>query len=189
MLQRGLLDDRSKSFFDTVIGDHDTDRSELPHDLGFVVAREFEAPRHKEDADAKYMEGVSDRELAVYCARDVLTTLRLVPRIADRIVNTDMLLAYRSDVRMGLVARDMGALGLCVDLRRRAALYDQIIVTLRDRQRKLRAIVGDDDFNPNSTAQVAKFLYDTKGYVPALSTDGDEWEEGDKASTGEVALV
>lgn len=189
MLQRGLMTNRNKSFFDTLIGDHDTDRSELPHDLGFVVAREFEAPRHKEDADAKYMDGVSDRELHVYCCQDVLTTLRLVPRIADRIVNTDMVLPFRSDTRLALIARDMGALGLCVDLKRRAALYEQSITTLRARLHKLRDIVDDQKFNPNSTAQVARFLYDVKGYVPALTTDGDEWEEGDKASTGETALV
>lgn len=51
----------------TMLAHHNTSQSELPHDLGFIAARNFEAPRWKEDADAKSIDGVDDFWLHLYC--------------------------------------------------------------------------------------------------------------------------
>lgn len=67
LLRLKLLITRGKRWFDTMLAHHNTSQSELPHDLGFIAARNFEAPRWKEDADAKSIDGVDDYWLHLYC--------------------------------------------------------------------------------------------------------------------------
>ncbi len=58
---------RPAFFGNTMLAHHNTNQSELPHDLGFVASRNFEAPRWKDDADHKNVEGVDDYWLHLYC--------------------------------------------------------------------------------------------------------------------------
>lgn len=177
LLQRGLMKNRGKRWFDTMVAHHDTNHSELPHDLGFVAARFFEAPRWKEDADAKAVDGVDDYWLHLYCAKDVLGEMRLVGALADRVTVDGTINAFKTDTALAPVARDMGILGLHIDEPTRLKFFHTLDKAGDERAAQIRAITGDPDFNPNAFKQVSKYLYVTKGLSPPYATDGREWEE------------
>lgn len=177
LLNRGLLKNRGKTWVDTMTGHHDTNQSELPHDLGFVATRCFEAPRWKDDADHKNVEGVDDYWLHLYCAKDVLGEMRLVNPLLTAIDEQGTIGAYRTDTQLNPVARDMGELGLNVNEERRRAFFDILDRVVQEKVIELRRVTGIPDFNPNAFKQVARFLYVTKGLSPPYATDGREWAE------------
>jgi DNA polymerase I-like protein with 3'-5' exonuclease and polymerase domains/uracil-DNA glycosylase len=177
LLQHGLLKNRGKKWFDTMIAHHCSDHSELPHDLGFVAARFFEAPRWKEDADHKAVENVDDYWLHLYCAKDVLGEMRLVAPLAHRISQLGVAGALSTDLELAPVARDMGMLGLNINEGRRRQFFDTLDVTGKARREALCRIIGRGDFNPNATKQVSDFLFIQKKLSPPYATDGREWEE------------
>lgn len=177
LLQHGLLKNRGKCWFDTMVAHHDTSHSELPHDLGFVAARFFEAPRWKEDADQKSIDGVDDYWLHLYCAKDVLGEMRLVMPLATQIEDEGTLGAFQTDTKLAPVARDMGLLGLHIDEATRRQYFYTLEKAGEERAAQVRAIVGDPEFNPNAFKQVSEWLYVTKGLSPPYATDGREWEE------------
>jgi len=67
LLRHGFLRARGRHWIDSLVLHHNTTLSELPHDLGFVTSRHFDAPHWKDDADAKAVDGVTDYWLHKYC--------------------------------------------------------------------------------------------------------------------------
>lgn len=177
LLNRGLLKNRGKLWMDTMIAHHNTDQSELPHDLGFIAARFFEAPRWKDDADHKNVEGVDDYWLHLYCAKDVLGEMRLVEPLVRQVDEQGTINAFRTDTRLMPVARDMGELGLNFNEERRLHFFNILDSVVQTKVAELKRLTGNPEFNPNAFKQVAKFLYVTKGLSPPYATDGREWHE------------
>ena len=177
LLCRGLMRDRLKLWFDTMIGDHDSDWSELPHDLGSVVTRYFDCKRWKEDADAKVVKGVSDYWLALYCAKDVLGEMRLVAPVAARVQATGQLGAYTTDIQMASVVRDMGLLGLNVNEKTRIELFHRFELAAQAKLVELRQLTGNPHFNPNASRQVSSFLFDKQGLTPLYAAGDLEWSK------------
>lgn len=184
LLRVGLMTDRSKTWFDTMIAHHDTDQSELPHDLGFVAARFFEAPRWKEDADEKDGGTVSDDDLFVYNARDVLNTMRLVPVLRSRVARTGQSAAFEVDTRLAPIARDMGALGLVYDHDERLRHFWEQDAKARKLRAALVVAVGREGFNPASVYQLRDWLYGELKLTPPYSTDGRDWAKVPKDKDG-----
>jgi len=177
LLQHRLLLSRGKLWFDTMVAHHDTSHSELPHDLGFVAARFFEAPRWKDDADSKTVDGVDDYWLHLYCAKDVLGEMRLIAPLATQVANEGTALALGTDLQLAPVARDMGMLGLNIDEEKRHKFFKTLDAAGTERATQIRHVTGIGDFNPNAFKQVSKYLYVTKGLSPPYATDGREWDE------------
>lgn len=177
LLNNVLMKNRNKCWMDTLIASKNTFRSELPHDLGFVSSRYFEAPHWKDDADAKSVSGVDDYWLHKYCSADVRSTMRLVPRLLERIDEDGTLNSFRTDTRLGPIVRDMGDLGLTLNEERRLTHFKTLDLVADARGKEVCRVVGDSSFNPNATHQVSKFLYITKGLSPPFTTDGIEWSE------------
>jgi DNA polymerase I-like protein with 3'-5' exonuclease and polymerase domains/uracil-DNA glycosylase len=177
LLQHRLLLNRGKRWFDTMIAHHDTSHSELPHDLGFVAARYFEAPRWKDDADSKTVDGVDDYWLHLYCAKDVLGELRLVNPLLEQVDREGTVGALSTDLKLAPIARDMGMLGLHIDEATRLKFFHTLDKAGAERAAEVRRLTGIPDFNPNAFKQVSRYLYVTKGLSPPYATDGREWEE------------
>ena len=177
LLEHRLMLSRGKKWFDTMIAHHDTSHSELPHDLGFVAARFFESPRWKENADAKVVDGVDDYWLHLYCARDVLGEMRLVPSLLSMVDVEGTAGALSTDLELAPVARDMGVLGLNIDEGERRKYFDILDRMGKQRAEELRSITGRPNFNPNAFKQVAHWLFVEKGLSPPYATDGREWAE------------
>ena len=177
LLNHGILKNRAKRWFDTMIAHHDTDQSELPHDLGFVAARFFEAMRWKDDADHKNVEGVDDYWLHLYCAKDVLGEMRLIVPLAQQIDKNGTINAFKTDTALAPVARDMGDLGINIDEQRRRKFFDILDRATAQLTIDIQRITGIPDFNPNAFKQVSRFLFVIKGLSPPYATDGREWSE------------
>lgn len=190
LLRLGLMTDRSKIFFDTMIGQKNTDSNDLPHDLGFCARQFTEAPLWKKDVDHKASDDVGkDSDLHLYNSKDVLITMRIQPIIEQRIVECGTVAQFRLDSNLAPIARDMGRLGLFVDEKERGDLslkFNKITRALTD---KVRTIVSSNAFNPRSAPQVKDWLYGKKGYSPPLNTDGYEWEPGDDPSSSTPSLM
>lgn len=189
LLRTGLLEDRTWLWHDTMIGHHDTQGNDHPHDLGFVISEYFEAPAHKTTADEKYYEDITDSDLHLYNAKDVLTTLRLWPKIWEDIIRCGSRSQYEVDQKLAAPARDMGDLGLVVDEVRRGVLSTTINREVLARRRKLGEIVKDLHFNPSSGPSVRKYLFQTKGCIPVLNTKSKEWQDGEDPATNVSALL
>lgn len=193
LLRVGLISEanRKRLWEDTILGHHDSDWSELPHDLGFIAGQLFEAPHHKDDADAKAVGNVDDRQLWTYCCDDVLTQMRALPILRQRTLASGMERAYQIDRSLAPIARDMGNLGLIYDQHERFRLF-WIQHAARTRLlAHLREVIGRPDFNPQSTVHVRDWLYGDCQLVPPLATDGERWTaeaDPEDASTGEAAL-
>ena len=177
LLQHRLLLNRGKLWFDTMVAHHDTSHSELPHDLGFVAARYLEAPRWKDDADQKSVDGVDDYWLHLYCAKDVLGEMRLIEPLAEQVMTEGTSGALSTDLQLAPVARDMGLLGLNIDEATRLKFFHTLDAAGSERAAQVRSITGIPDFNPNAFKQVSRWLYVTKGLSPPYATDGREWAE------------
>lgn len=206
LLASGMMANHEKTWRDTAVQHHDTNQSELKHDLGFMAARYFESPFHKEDADVDAFEGVSDAELHTYCAKDVLVEMRLGDRLDDEIARCGTGQQYEIDTTVLPIAREMGDSGLFMLQEKRYDLYRELTW---ERQRKLksfRALVGAHpkrerwsgkkkgapDINPRSVPQLREWMYDVSGLPPLLNTDGKEFDPDDPLqdpSTGEDAVL
>lgn len=189
LLRCGLLVDRQREHEDSLLLHHDTADNDLPHDLGFVASRYFEVPAWKSGADDKYYEQVTDYDLHLYNLRDALITLRLYFRLIDDVYRYGTIAQYELDRKMMPIARDMGELGLFIDERKRGELSLSLNKEAHDRMMKLKDLVGDPKFNPNSPPQIRRYLFQTKKHVPLSNTQGKDWAEGEDPSTNTGALT
>lgn len=192
LIRLGLMTNRQKTWFDDLHAHRNTRQSELPHDLGFMAARKFIVPRWKEDADSKNVDGVDDLTEHAYCARDVLGQLRLVPVLAREVVQDGMIDSFRTDTDLLPCARDMGVLGMNVNEDVRRKFYYQLSQAGDQHLANLRRLTNKPDYNPNSTRQLARFLYIEKGLTPLYDTTGEAWADrnkGDEGLDGEDAEV
>lgn len=189
LLRIGLMQDRDKTWNDTLILHRNTLSCDLPHNLGFVAAEFFEAPAWKSLVDDKLTDGVDDALLHLYCCRDVLGTLRLEQVLQQEIVNCGTQDQAAVDRALGPHVRDMGELGLTVDEQIRGDLSRKLNAEVKQKRTELRELVGDEKFNPGSTFQVRKWLYGKKGYRPQINPRSKPWKEGDDPSTSTAALL
>lgn len=204
LLRHGFLRARGRHWIDSLVLHHHTTFSELPHDLGFVTSRYFDAPHWKDDADAKVVDGVTDYWLHKYCLFDVAATMRLTSKLIDAVRECGTERSFVVDTKLGPIARDMGTLGLNLDERVRRQFFTVLEAAGKERLATVRSVVGKPDFNPGSFRQVAHYLFQEKGLSPPLSTTGEEWGDFlggelqasmdpdaalDKAATNEPALL
>lgn len=202
-LRVGLLTKPKKTWFDTMLADHDTDANDLPHDLGAVIRRYLEAPMHKQDVDHKVAGNVQkDKDLHTYCARDILGTQRLEPLLKDRIIRCATGEQFSVDTDIAPTARDMGRLGLVVNEFTRGRLskrFNKLANQFRGDFQQLVAQSVDSKgnvcsdlagINPGSWQQVGRWLFDRLSYEPTLNPKGYEWDGDDESrSTSSPALI
>lgn len=184
-----MITDNNKLARDTMLAHHNTIENDHPHDLGFVARRKFEVPMWKHDVDHKAADNVDeDRDLHFYCGDDVITTGRIWPELREDIVRYGTQKQFHVDSRIAPVAARMGELGLVIDERRRGELSLTFNRLCRDLTAKFQGFVGYD-INPSSPKQIGKWLFEEKGYRPALNPQGYEWQEGEDASTSTPAML
>ncbi len=191
LLRFGYMGNRRKRWYDTMLGHHNTDSNDLPHDLGFLARQFTEAPLWKKDVDQKEAAGVArDYDLHFYNCKDVLLTLRLWPFIEERIVACGTVPQMRVDTHLAPVARDMGLLGVWIDETARGDLSLKFNRLCRDLEAKFVQQVGHP-INPRSVPQLREWLFGELGLSPTLNTEGYDFEgdDGDDPSTSTPALL
>lgn len=115
LMRYNLWTRRKKGWIDVMLGHHNTDSNDLPHDLGFIQAEYFEAPHHKHDVDHKSVDNVDYDDLKLYNADDVLGQLRCMYAVLARIDALDTTPQFVTDTKIAPIVRDMGDLGLTID--------------------------------------------------------------------------
>jgi len=198
-----------KQWFDLMLAHKNGRNGELPHDLGYIIAEVFEAPRHKDDADVKNDDeaGDDDMKLWIYNCKDVHTEMRLQGPMWNAVVSSSGQESFATDTELAPIARDMGRLGCPVNEDLRKEFFRNTTVVYKKRLEAVREIVGSHDFNPNSPRQVARWLYVKQGVAPPFDSNGDDWarrhdddeeddtlqmdesDELERASTSEQALL
>lgn len=189
MARLGLITERERIWHDTMLMHHDTRDNDAPHDLGFVGAQYFELPAWKGMADDKQYENVTDADLHLYNARDVLVVLRLLDVLYEEVVNCGNTSQYELDQQLAPIFRDMGDLGLFIDEHKRGELSRKMNLESYHRLVRLRKITNNRAFNPNSTRHIQNYLFRTKKLTPEVNTKGKDWEEGEDPSTNTQSLL
>lgn len=184
-----FIRDHAKPNDDTCIGHHDTPANDEPHDLGYCVARDLEATAWKWEADDKFSDQADDETLHRYCGKDGDATDELWPIIESRIEMYQTRPQYELDKRLGPISRQMGMLGVQIDEVMRLRLSSRLHEVCDRYGKKLREIVGDPNFNIDSSPQIRRYLYVKKGLIPVLSTSGKAWKKGDDPTTSIGALI
>jgi DNA polymerase I-like protein with 3'-5' exonuclease and polymerase domains/uracil-DNA glycosylase len=189
LLRHKFMFDATRTWCDTMIADHDTDANDLPHDLGSVMRRYVEAPMHKQDVDHKNAANTEkDSDLHLYNARDVLGTMRIWPKLEERVSQCATGEQFSVDTDLAPIARNMGTLGLVVNEYRRGKLSHKFNRLTHEFRAQFQELVGKP-INPNSPPQLGAWLYDDLGYSPVLNTQGYKYEDGDAASTSAGAIT
>lgn len=77
------------------------------------------------------------------------------------------------DVEMAFlpILFEMEETGMGIDRKALHTLKDKYTITVNELHEKLKGMVGNPDFNPNSDQQLAKYLYEVRGFKPSRYTE------------------
>lgn len=174
LILRGIMTNKSKTWFDTMVAHHDTPDNDLPHDLGFVIRRHFCTPNHKADADHKSVDNVNDAVLHKYCGKDVLGTMRVAEPLRHQLTEYNTWPQFDTDTRLAPILREMGNMGLVIDEHKRGEFSEMLNWRAQRELYRFRELVGDPKFNPRSVPQLQELVFQKWGYLPVIGTDGYE---------------
>lgn len=132
--------------------------NELPHNLGFVGSFYTDNPEAWK-ADHTAVEAKTDKELHIYCGKDVCVTARIAkPLMRDVMKRSQQHLLAREHTLQSL-GTNMQNVGMGVDLER----ANEHMLSLDTEAKKHLAIckeIGGNQFNPQSTVQLARLLFE-----------------------------
>ena len=189
LLRHQLMTDDKKLCFDTMIADHDTSANDLPHDLGAVARRYFPVPMWKKDVDHKGAGSVDeDRSLHEYNVMDVTTTMRLAPKLREKILAEATQKQFATDTKLANIARDMQTLGLVVSEHVRGELSERLGKICAQRLLDFQELAGKP-LNPRSPQQIGNWLFQECKIQPPLNPMGKDWKEGENWSTSTQAIT
>ncbi len=184
--------------FDTAIAHHVV-WSEWPHDLDFLIAQYTDAPHHKGKNHDRWE---SDRELHYYCMLDVSRTSECAsfliadPRLAAQ------KRAFKTDMFLSFFCRKLGDVGMKIDIKERDRLFVLQTSIMEQKQADARRMATEalertgkaspgslklaESFNPGSTLQVGKLLYDALEVEPAPEKSGGYTDTGALSTKSDV---
>lgn len=123
------------------------------------------------------------------CAKDVHRTGIVDVSLREENAACGTEEAYKTDFDTAPVYRNMGDLGMVIDMAKHREMWIKFEGQRRALIKRAQDVVGNDKFNPNAPDQVRDFLYRKKGLIPVISTQkGKEWRPGDDPSTNANAL-
>lgn len=157
--------------------------SELPRSLYFIGTMLTDVPAWKAAKDDRVIarEPRSYEELCDYNVVDNYVVAQTVPQLVAAARNQNAWPVVELDHKVQSICREMAALGLWVHEETRAEEEERTREKLVEEQRLVREVAGPD-FNPRSTQQLGRLLYETWKYpIPLLTKSG-------KPSTSEDAI-
>jgi len=163
--------------------------SELPHSLGFVGSKYTDVHAWKADRQGRKLatQSETDRELHHYCGLDVAVTARVMePLLTDTKAHEQAHL-IEIDHSVQRVCCDMHTVGMFVDQQKRAQAENELVKQSLLLVEQIRGLAGIPDFNPASTHQLRRLLFQTWQLEPPLDDQIRFTATGDP-STGDVVL-
>lgn len=147
------------------IGLHKMAEPELPHNLGYAGSIYTDIHAWKA---GKPVEGdtQTDRERAIYNARDVSVTHLCIPTLAKAVEarrqsRAAAFFPFVQDVCVGLHRN-----GMYVDHAKRLEWDRKLWMEAQERMREIRELAGRPHMNPGSFPQVADLLFNEWGFLP-----------------------
>jgi len=138
--------------------------NEMPHNLGFVGSRYTDFTEAWK-ADHTAVTARSDEELHTYCAKDACVTARVVTPLAKVIRKREQWHLIKREHQLQDIGCKMQRLGMYVD-RSRLLEHELCYEAALEKHKKVCLEIGPEDFNPNSTHQLRRFLFDTWDLAP-----------------------
>lgn len=128
--------------------------SDFPKDLGFIMSCETDMEYHKDSMK---------QNLFLYNGKDTLGARRSCSSIRPQMEALGLMKLYRTKVEpLQPVLRKMSRTGIKIDELKAASWSINLQRLARTDEAKLQAVVGAG-FNPHSSKQVMKLLYETMG--------------------------
>ena len=139
--------------------------NELPHNLGFVGSFYTDNPEAWK-ADHTAVEAKTDEELQIYCGKDVCVTARIVPPLARDMRKRSQHHLLGREMMLQWLGTTMQRNGMEVDLERATEHLLRLDTEAKARLVECRAIIGEEKFNPQSTQQMARLLFEDWDLAP-----------------------
>lgn len=187
-----------RQVFDTVIAHH-VAHSEWPHDLDFLITQYTDAPAHKGKDHSAW---TSDYELHWYCMLDVAHTGHAAERLAATPELKAQIRTFHGDMRLSHFCRELGDLGVRIDIAERDRLYNQFTVEMAKHAANARQFAAEacaqaggaspgarrliESLNPGSYPQVGSILYEILGVEPAPESAGGITDTGAPSTSADT---
>lgn len=182
--------------FDSVIAHH-VAWSELPHDLGFLMAQYTDAPEHKGIAHADCHD---DNALYVYNLMDVAGTARCAAMLAADPKLHEQERVFRNDTWLSSFCREMRVVGLRIDTAERDRHYADYSAKMDAARASFvraalaavppgapeRTRAGIAKLNLASYPQVRGLLFETWGIAPVPIEEGGYTDSGDPSVAKDI---
>ncbi len=151
---------------------HRAVESELPHNLGYVGSM-YTDVMDAWKADHTAVNAQTDEELWRYNAIDVVVNARAMQPLVT--LTTQRNLNHAVDVHHQIqeVCAGMHTNGMFIDQHRRRWHDQRLKIKAHNARQKLRMIIDDPEFNPNSRGQVSEILFDRWGMTPDVIYEND----------------
>ena len=131
--------------------------NELPHNLGFVGSFYTDNPEAWK-ADHTATEAKSDKELHIYCGKDVVVTTRVAAPLAQDVKKRSQQHLLAREHMLQSLGTIMQQNGMEVD-RERAMEHSVLLEQQAEEYLKVCRGIAGETFNPQSTAQMARLLF------------------------------
>ncbi len=138
--------------------------NEMPHNLGFVGSRYTDFTEAWK-ADHTATQARTDHELHTYCAKDSCVTIRAMKPLTEVIKKREQWPLLKLEHQLQDIGCKMQRLGMFVD-QAKLLEHEFRFETEGKKYRDICLEIGPTDFNPNSTTQLRKILFDEWGLSP-----------------------
>jgi len=162
--------------------------SELPHGLGFVGSMYTDAPSWKTDREGRKLafDAENDHQLHEYCGYDVSITAAILPPLFQSVQMRKQDGLVEIDHKIQKICAEMHMLGMFVDQKKRLAFEQKYIKEITKRLHDLRESSPLPDFNPGSSQQVRKILFDQWKLVAPVDERDRYTASGDPATSDDI---
>ena len=162
--------------------------SELPHGLGFVGSMYTDAPSWKTDREGRKLafDAENDAQLHEYCGYDVSITAAILPPLFQSVQMRKQDSLVELDHKIQKICAEMHMLGMFVDQKKRLSFEQKYIKEITKRLHDLRASSPLADFNPGSSHQVRKILFQQWGLVAPVDERDRYTASGDPATSDDI---
>ena len=162
--------------------------SELPHGLGFVGSMYTDAPSWKTDREGRKLafDAENDHQLHEYCGYDVSITAAILPPLFQSVQMRKQDSLVELDHKVQKICAEMHMIGMFVDQKKRLAFEQKYIKEITKRLHDLRDSSPLADFNPGSSQQVRKILFQQWGLVAPVDERDRYTASGDPATSDDI---
>jgi len=156
---------------DTLLAHHAV-YPKVPHDLQAVSTHFFCVAPWKAFYDKRFQAATDAEipELLYYNGADTSLTIQLHHKLGHELRRENVLSVYENDRILTRYAMDWEKVGIGVDEDVRLRLHYQFQGEIEDLLAQIREMVGDADFNPNSSKQLQPVLVDQFQLIPKKVT-------------------